>query len=315
MIRRLLSISAVALLAVSCSSPSTTESNASSASSSANTDTVQIVASTQVWADVAEKVVPNAEIKPIITGQDIDPHSFEPTASDLAEARDADIIVVGGGGYDAWLYNGVEEQKVIHALPLSEGHSHQGHSHDDHSHKEHSHEGEGDHNHHGHGANEHIWFDTHAVADLAVDLAKKVNEVSPTTETTPEKVEDSLKQANDLIHALPDAKVAQTHAIADLVIAHSNMQDVTPEGYHHSSVNESEPTAADVAAFLDLVNAKGLDVLIDAPQTATDTTKRIREAAEQQGIKIVDVYEMPKKDENYFDFLNDFAQRLSDAAK
>lgn len=314
MIRRILSITAAALLAASCSSPS---SNSGGETTTARNDAVQIVASTQVWADIAEKVVPDAQITPIASGQDFDPHSFEPTAADLAKAQDADILIVGGGGYDAWLYNNADQSKIVHALPLTEGHEH-GHNHE-HSHEHGDDHGDGhDHGHshdHGHGTNEHIWFDLHAVTELANDLSKKVKETSPDTETTPEKVEESLEKTHNILHELPAKKVAQTHPIADLVVEHSKLEDVTPAGYHHSALNESEPAAADVAAFLDLIKAQGCEVLIDAPQTATDTTRRIREAAEQEGIKVVDVYELPKEGENYFDFMYDFTQRLSDATK
>ncbi|MDO5076909.1 metal ABC transporter solute-binding protein, Zn/Mn family [Corynebacterium sp.] len=311
MIRRLLSISAAACLAVSCTPNSQTDSNATSgaasSSSSASTqgDAVKIVASTQVWADVAEQVVPGAHITAIVSGQDTDPHSFEPAAADLAKAKEADIVVVGGGGYDAWLYQAVDEAKVVHALPLTTGHHHGDHDHG-HSHEGHSHEM---------GSNEHVWFDDQAVTDLAKDLAAKVGETAPDAQTTPEKVAESLQSAHEMVAALPAVKIAQTHPIADLLVSDSKLEDVTPEGYHHSALNEAEPTAADVSAFLDAIEQGEMKVLIDAPQTATDTTRRIREAAEKKGIKVVDVYEMPAKGENYFDFYSDFVKRLADATK
>lgn len=232
-------------------------------------------------------------------------------------------MVVGGGGYDAWLYQAVDEAKVVHALPLTTGHHHGDHDHGDHDHGDHEAE-HGDHDHEGHsheghshemGSNEHVWFDDQAVTDLAKDLAAKVGETAPDAQTTPEKVAESLQSAHEMVAALPAVKIAQTHPIADLLVSDSKLEDVTPEGYHHSALNEAEPTAADVSAFLDAIEQGEMKVLIDAPQTATDTTRRIREAAEKKGIKVVDVYEMPAKGENYFDFYSDFVKRLADATK
>lgn len=308
MIRRLLSITAAAFLAVACTPSSQTDSTGSTGAESTSamaTNAVEIVTSTQVWADIAEKVAPDAHITPIITGQDSDPHSFEPAAADLAKAKEADIVVVGGGGYDAWLYKAVDEEKIVHALPLVDGHDHAAeHSHEDHEHADHD-----------HAANEHVWFDVHAVTDLATELAAKIKQADPDAKTTPEEVEKSLEQVHDTVHALPKVKVAQTHPIADLLVAHSELEDVTPEGYHHSALEEAEPSAADVAAFLDELKKGEIKVLIDAPQTATDTTRRLRAAAEEAGIKVVDVYELPAKGENYFDYFTDFATRLAAATK
>ena len=311
MIRRLLSITAAAFLAVACTPSSQTDSTGSTgaeSSSAVTANTVEIVTSTQVWADIAEKVAPDAHITPIITGQDSDPHSFEPAAADLAKAKEADIVVVGGGGYDAWLYKAVDEKKIVHALPLVEGHDHAA---------EHSHEDHADHDHadHDHATNEHVWFDVHAVTDLATELAAKIKQADPDAKTTPEEVEKSLEKVHDTVHALPKVKVAQTHPIADLLVAHSELEDVTPEGYHHSALEEAEPSAADVATFLDELKKGEIKALIDAPQTATDTTRRLRAAAEDAGIKVVDVYELPAKDENYFDYFTDFATRLAAATK
>ncbi|TWT25526.1 ABC transporter substrate-binding protein [Corynebacterium canis] len=308
MIRRLLSITAAAFLAVACTPSSQTDSTGSTGAESTSamaTNAVEIVTSTQVWADIAEKVAPDAHITPIITGQDSDPHSFEPAAADLAKAKEADIVVVGGGGYDAWLYKAVDEEKIVHALPLVDGHDHAAeHSHEDHEHADHD-----------HAANEHVWFDVHAVTDLATELAAKIKQADPDAKTTPEEVEKSLEKVHDTVHALPKVKVAQTHPIADLLVAHSELEDVTPEGYHHSALEEAEPSAADVAAFLDELKKGEIKVLIDAPQTATDTTRRLRAAAEEAGIKVVDVYELPAKGENYFDYFTDFATRLAAATK
>lgn len=308
MIRRLLSITAAAFLAVACTPSSQTDSTGSTGAESTSamaTNAVEIVTSTQVWADIAEKVAPDAHITPIITGQDSDPHSFEPAAADLAKAKEADIVVVGGGGYDAWLYKAVDEEKIVHALPLVDGHDHAAeHSHEDHEHADHD-----------HAANEHVWFDVHAVTDLATELAAKIKQADPDAKTTPEEVEKSLEKVHDTVHALPKVKVTQTHPIADLLVAHSELEDVTPEGYHHSALEEAEPSAADVAAFLDELKKGEIKVLIDAPQTATDTTRRLRAAAEEAGIKVVDVYELPAKGENYFDYFTDFATRLAAATK
>src|SRR5699024_9580606 len=149
-----LSIGALAF-ASACSTASSDEVSDNGSEGSNGSDTLNIVTSTSIWGNIAQSVADSAEgaeveVTSIVEGNNMDPHHFEPTAADLARAAEADVIVVGGGGYDAWLYDTIEDQdKIIHALPLT-AHSHD-HDHD-HDHSEESAEAEEAHDHdHEHG--------------------------------------------------------------------------------------------------------------------------------------------------------------------
>ena len=102
-------------------------SNDDSATSAGKSeDTIKVVTSTKVWADVADAVTDDEKvaIDPIIASNDIDPHSYEPAAADMAKVEDADILVAGGGHYDAWLTSSLRDAKdkvIISALPQEEG--------------------------------------------------------------------------------------------------------------------------------------------------------------------------------------------------
>ena len=119
---------AAMMFLAACSSGETGGSG-DAASSASNGDaaasgegTIEIVASTSVWGDLTKAVIDDesvANVRTIITDTNVDPHHFEPTAADLARANDADVVVAGGGGYDAWLYEPLDDEIVIHALPLT----------------------------------------------------------------------------------------------------------------------------------------------------------------------------------------------------
>lgn len=286
-------------------------------------DVIKIVASTQVWADVVDAITDDSkvQIEAIVKGTDTDPHSFEPTAMDMAKASEADIIVVGGGGYDSWLYSKVDEKKVVHALELSEhDHDHEHGSHDAHeeheapeghdAHEEHgAHEGQYAHAGHDHGPvaegaeeNEHIWYNTSALTQVAEDTAKAIKEINPDVKVDAAAAESKIDALDKRIHALPEAKVAQTHPIADHILLHTHMSDITPAGYRATTLSESEPAAADVDAFLKLIEADEVQLLVDTPQTSTPYSKRIREAAEAKQIPVVEVSETPTTGTNFFDF-------------
>src|SRR5690625_1720996 len=123
-----LSIGALAF-ASACSTASSDEVSDNGSEGSNGSDTLNIVTSTSIWGNIAQSVADSAEgadveVTSIVEGNNMDPHHFEPTAADLARAAEADVIVVCGGGYDAWLYDTIEDRdKIIHALPLT-AHSH-----------------------------------------------------------------------------------------------------------------------------------------------------------------------------------------------
>lgn len=277
---------------------------------------VKVVASTQIWADVVDALTddPDVDISAIITGNNMDPHSFEPTAKDMAKAEKADVIVVGGGGYDSWLYSKVDESKVVHAMDLT-GHDHEhghehGHAeastpastetHDDHA----EHAGHEGHNHGAAGAeeNEHVWYNPTALDKVVDDTAAAIKAKKSDAQINPEAAKKKIAEIDNRIHALPELKVAQTHPIADHILAHTHMTDATPAGYRAATLNESEPAAGDVQAFLELIESGQVQALIDTPQTSTPYSTRIREAAEAKHLPIIPVNETPDSGVNFFDF-------------
>ena len=87
-------------------------SGCSSESNGANGS--DIIATTNVWADVASAVT-GSDVDAIITGDAVDPHHFEPSAKDLSRIKEADTVVANGGAYDAALYTAAEQDlSLIH---------------------------------------------------------------------------------------------------------------------------------------------------------------------------------------------------------
>lgn len=296
-------------------------SNDDSATSAGKSeDTIKVVTSTKVWADVADAVTDDEKIAidPIIASNDIDPHSYEPAAADMAKVEDADILVAGGGHYDAWLTSSLRDAKdkvIISALPQEEGHNHnhdhEGHGHEhDHGHEGHDHD-HGDHegheHHHDGEANEHVWYDTDAVEETAEQLAEALTKLGAKADT--KAVDKEIKDIEEAKSKLKAAKVAQVHPLADDILKDTKVEDITPKGYRQSTLNESEPSASDVNEMLKLIESGELDYLIDAPQTHDQVSQRLIEAAKAKGVKIVDVFESPSADQSFFDL---YKQTLSD---
>ena len=109
-----------------------------------------------------------------------DPHSYQPTAKDIMNISNCDMLVYVGGDSEEWVKKAIERSKNqnINAIALTEldgielhGISSSSHTHEGHSHGEHSHEG------HSHSAlDEHLYLSLDnacaAVSELANELCK-----------------------------------------------------------------------------------------------------------------------------------------------
>ena len=281
-----------------------------SSTDSADEDTIKVVASTSIWADVAQEVIDSAQrqdvkvkVEPIVKGNGVDPHHFEPTAADIAKANEADVLIVGGGGYDSWLYQAVKNQdEIIHALPLTD-HGKLDEEPDvvtaaeakDIAKKEPSKvtniEG-----------NEHVWYDAAAIEKVATEVADLVNEENPEAKASADPLLERVEDIKERVEKLPKLNYAQTEPIADYIMKYTPALDVTPEGFRKATVSEGEPTAADLARFLEAIKEDKVDLLIYNPQTETDISSRIHKAAEERHIPIVEIGETPPEGTNFLDY-------------
>ena len=253
--------------------------------------------------DSAQRQDVKVKVEPIVKGNGVDPHHFEPTAADIAKANEADVLIVGGGGYDSWLYQAVKNQdEIIHALPLTD-HGKLDEQPDvvtaaeakDIAKKEPSKvtniEG-----------NEHVWYDAAAIEKVATEVADLVNEENPEAKASADPLLERVEDIKARVEKLPKLNYAQTEPIADYIMKYTPALDVTPEGFRKATVSEGEPTAADLARFLEAIKEDKVDLLIYNPQTETDISSRIHKAAEERHIPIVEIGETPPEGTNFLDY-------------
>lgn len=274
-----------------------------SGDSAADGDKIKLVASTSIWGSIAEDITEgrdDVEVTTILSSKDDDPHEYEATARDIATVKDADIVVANGAGYDNWLTDNVEEgTPLVTAQPLAEAHHHGHEGHD-----------------HGHDAtNPHVWFDLDVVSEfekkLSVEL-HKLNSDIPESDDDVTKKTDELKQR---VEKLKGKNVILTESVAAELIEDSNLKDITPEGFAHAVNNESEPSAADLAATRQLIKDKKADILITNEQSETPAASQLTEAAKEAGIKVVNVNETPDEGQDYFEYADALIKQLEDATK
>jgi zinc/manganese transport system substrate-binding protein len=256
-----------------------------------------IVASTDVWGSVASAVAgDDATVKSILTSAVDDPHSFEATPADAAELADASLVVYNGGGYDHWVddvlanHRDVKTVNAYSLLPASQE-----------------------------PANEHVFYDIGTAKLVATRIADQLAEVHAdhadvfrTNAAEFGKQADAiLQQERAIAQAHPGASVVATEPVAYYLLHNAGVTDKTPEGFTAAIEEDADPAPADVAAMLDLINTHQVSALLFNPQTQTEVTKQIQDAANQASVPVVTVTETLPEGTDYLTWQRQTAEQLA----
>ena len=97
-------------------------------------------------------------------------------------------------------------------------------------------------------------------------------------------------------------------------MADLGFKDQTPKGYTQSTASGGEPAPADLQSFQKLIEDKGVDVLVNNTQEASDATNMITGAAGRADVPVVDVSEqMPKDADTLNAWINQLINTIIDA--
>jgi zinc/manganese transport system substrate-binding protein len=292
---------AVPFAMVACSSGGGEQAPPSSSPQAAGdcpTAPVPVVVSVDQWGDIVSELGGAcAKVTTVLASSAVDPHDFEPAPKDAAAFDGAKLVVVNGGHYDEWATKlaaqSAPDAPVINALEASgaEDHAHEGEAHD------HAHEGEADE--HADGANPHVWYSPTAVTAVADAVAAELDKLAPEAagyfDEQHAKFTEAMKPYHERIDAIKTKASGKTYAatesVFDYMASAVGLQNRTPAGYQTAAANETDPSPADLDAFLRLLGDKGVDVLIYNVQTEGTAPQQIRAAAEQAGVPVVEVTE------------------------
>lgn len=295
-----------ALTACSTGSQDAAPSSGAQAGGECPTVPVSVVVSVDQWGDIVSQLGGQcATVETVVASSAVDPHDFEPAPKDAALFDNAQLVVVNGGHYDEWATklatSSAPDAPVVNALdasgvedPAGEGDEH---AHDGEGHEGQGHEGEGP-AHEGE-PNPHAWYSPSAVTAVADAVTSELGKLAPEAadyfDQRRTAFAESLKPYDDAISTIKanasGKSYAATESVFDDMAAAVGLENRTPPGYQNASANESEPTPADLDAFLRLLGDKGVDVLIYNVQTEGSVPQQIRTAAEQAGVPVVDVTE------------------------
>jgi len=278
----------------------------------ADTSKPTIVATTSVWANVAEQIAgDNFVVTALITDPAQDPHSFEASARDQLAVSESSIFIINGGGYDEFAEVLATAAKVV---PFNVYELHEGEHGAEHSEE---HTEEGDHSgedEHAHDGSDHTWYDLH-VAELTAELlAAKMSELQP--ENAEEFTANAQSFAAD-IAALEERISAfgvnlsyfEAHPLATLLFNELGFTNLTPEGFAEAEEAGLEPSVKIMSDATTLIEQKKISFLAVNRQVTSASLEKLKTLAEENGIAVLTFDELLAEGQSYQDW---FAALLSE---
>lgn len=274
---------------------------------------VHIVASTNVYGDIAQAVGGDlVSVTSLIASSAQDPHSYEASAQDQLAISKAQLVIENGGGYDPFADTLVDasgtDATVLTATDVAEG-----------TESDHAEDGDD----HGHiaGFNEHVWYDFGAVDEVAHEIARLLGELDAANAATFEanyeafsaKL-DAVQTEADTLHARLDGLgVAVTEPVPLYLLEDVGLQNLTPEAFTEAIEEGGDVPPAALQETLALFEDDAVVLLAYNEQTASPETERVRAAAEAAGIPVVSFTETLPDGEDYVSWMTSNLEALAAA--
>ena len=291
---------------------------------------VQVVASTDVYGQIAEEIGGDAiDVTSIITSASQDPHSFEATAQDQLAVSRADLIIENGGGYDSFMESLVESSDssahVITAAEYSHDWPGDEHSDDEHSDDEHSDDEHAEDEHAGHdhieGFNEHVWYDPHTIEDVADAIADELSALDSANSATfeanaaafVEQIEGLEASLAEIEASDPGAGVFVTEPVPVYLTTAAGLDNLTPEAFSEAVEEGQDVPPATLLESLGLIESGSVRILIVNSQTGGAETTQVIDAAKAKGIPVLEFSETLPEGQTYISWMQQNVEALSGA--
>jgi zinc/manganese transport system substrate-binding protein len=284
-----------------------------------DTGKIQVVTSTQVWADITEILGGEWVEVTVLVPDNQDPHSYEASARDQLAVSEADLVIANGGGYDEFMDQLVAASGTdLVFLKLVEGeHIHAGET--EATHEEEAHD-------HAHEANEHIWYDFAETLKAAEHIVEAIVELRPEAAETSTAGFDFLssEMANLEIRleALREKALGlgfvAPEGVANLLLLNAGFENMTPEAMADAIEEERDVPLNALEDAKRLLTEKVAVLLVINVSTQDAVSQQLIQAAEAGARPVVKMGETagaasPGADLDYLDWMNLVIDQLQEA--
>jgi len=255
----------------------------------ASAEPVPVVAAENFYGDVAEQVGgANVKVTSILTNPDQDPHLFEASASTARSLAAARIVIYNGADYDPWMTKLLSASRgpgrvTIGVAKLVGKKA---------------------------GDNPHLWYDPATMPVVAKALAAQLAKLDPEHRGDYEVRRDafvtSLKPLDDKIATLRQqysgVSITATEPVAGYLVEAIKLK-MRNSRFQLAVMNNTEPSASEIAAFQKDLKTRAVKVLLYNSQTSEELTEKMRAIAKQSGVPIVGVTETEPEGKTYQDWM------------
>jgi zinc/manganese transport system substrate-binding protein len=248
-----------------------------------------VVAAENFYGDIARQIGgERVEVVSIMSNPDQDPHLFETTPGVVRQIADAQIVVVNGADYDPWMEKLIKAaprpgRTVINAADLM-------------------HKKAGD--------NPHLWYDPATMPVVAKALATAFAAADPTHKGDYDAqlatFVASLKPLNAKVAAIRDkyagAAVTSSEPVFGYMAGALKLK-MRNERFQLAIMNDTEPSARDVAAFENDLKQHKVRVLFYNKQAASKVVQHLVELAQQAKVPVVGITETTPSGMSFQDWM------------
>ncbi|MBR8212293.1 metal ABC transporter solute-binding protein [Burkholderia cenocepacia] len=239
--------------------------------------TVNVVAAENFYGDVASQIGGrHVAVTSILSNPDQDPHLFEASPKTARALQHAQVVIYNGADYDPWMGKllGASKQAKRATIVVADLVGKKA------------------------GDNPHLWYDPATMPAAARAIAAELGRADPANkaeyDANLQKFVASLKPVDDTVAALrakyKGVPVTATEPVFGYMSDAIGL-DMRNQRFQLATMNDTEASAQDVAAFEGDLRKKQVRVLIYNSQAEEPMTKRMLKIARDGGVPTVSVTE------------------------
>lgn len=263
-----------------------------------NKKQVNIVTSTNIYANIAKNIVGKyGKVSSIISNGNTDPHDFEPTVDSAKEVANANIVIANGLGYDDWM-NKLADSNNKSVTLVGEDLLHL---------KK--------------GANPHIWYNLKMPEKYVHYLVKKASKIDPKHKSYFRKNGINyiakikhLKQKTKEIDGQNKKPVFVSEPVFDYALLSCKFQ-IGNKGFEKAIEAETDPTAQSVHEMQAKIKQKKISFFVNNTQASSSTVESFVRLCENNKIPVLNVRETMPNNTSYYEWISATFNKLAEVAK
>jgi zinc/manganese transport system substrate-binding protein len=261
--------------------------------------TVNIVAAENFYGDIALQVGgKHVHVTSIMSNPDQDPHLFEASASTAKALSAAKLVVYNGIDYDPWMDKLLSASKVSNRKTIVAGQLLQKKA----------------------GDNPHLWYNPATMPLVAKAIAAELAAIDPANKAEYQRnlqhFIGSMQPLNDKIKVMrvrfAGTPVTATEPVFGYMADALGLK-MRNEKFQLAVMNDTEPSAREVAAFENDLTTHKVRVLFYNSQASDQSAKRAQQIARASRVPVVGVTETSPGGKHYQDWMLDQLDALTRA--